>query len=89
MSCTVAPGAALSLVVTAPEGIRTTQALALGRLGNLPLAPVTVTLVDVDHVAHTITGRQPLVAPASPGTWTLDVSVLGYHADQTIQLSVQ
>jgi len=87
--CTLAQGSVVNLTVTAPEGIHQTQAVTTARLDSVPtLAELDITLSDVDHTAHAISGQLQLQAPDQPGTWTLDVSVDGYQA-QTVVATIQ
>lgn len=85
--CTVAPGASLGLTVVAPRDIRPRRAVYATRLGGVPNASGTLDLLTIDNAAATASGATPLVAPATPGPWTIDVSVADYAA-QTLVVNV-
>jgi hypothetical protein len=88
-SCTVAAGARLGLEVTAPKDIRSRQAIISTALGGVPiLAGSTLDLTAIDIGAGTASASQTLTAPATPGTWSIDVSVAGYRAT-TLSVTVQ
>jgi hypothetical protein len=86
--CTLTAGATLGLEVVAPFDIHDRQATYTTALDGVPqVAQGTLELLTVDNDGKTITGTIALVAPARPGTWTIDASVSGYRA-QTIAINV-
>lgn len=86
--CTMTGGGSLGLEVVAPLGIRDGQATYTTALGGVPqVAQGKLDLVTIDNTARTLAGTVALTAPTHPGTWTIDASVAGYHA-QTIAITV-
>jgi hypothetical protein len=86
--CTTTAGTALGFKVVAPLDIRDRRAIYTTTLDGVPqVAQATLDLNTIDNVARTITGTVALTAPAQPGTWVIDASVSGYHA-QTITVQV-
>lgn len=86
--CSLPAGAALGLTVVAPFEIHDRQAIYTTALDGVPqVAQGTLALVTGDNDGKTVTGAVALVAPDRPGTWTIDASVAGYHA-QTITIHV-
>jgi hypothetical protein len=75
--CTIAAGATLGLTVAAYAT----------RLAGVPNTSGTLDLLTIDNAAGTASGATPLVAPATPGPWTIDVSVADYAA-QTLVVNV-
>lgn len=81
-SCSLAPGDPVGLEITAPAGIRATQALVTTRLDGVPqLVAEPVALTQSTSSAN---GLVSLTAP-SHGTWTIDVAVAGYSAPAIVQ----
>lgn len=85
--CTVAAGATLGLTVVAPRDIRPRRAAYATRLAGVPSTAGTLDLLTLDNTAGTASGATALVAPATPGPWTIDVSVADYAA-QTLVVNV-
>lgn len=86
--CVVTTGAPLGLKVVAPFDIHDRQAIYTTALDGLPqVAQGTLDLLTIDNDGETIMGAVTLTAPAQPGTWVIDASVSGYHA-QTIMINV-
>ena len=81
-ACSLAPGDPVGLEISAPAGIRATQALVTTRVDGVPqLVAEPVTLAPGQDAT---TGALALHAPSS-GTWTIDVSVAGYSAPAIVQ----
>ena len=77
-SCSLAPGDAVGLTITAPAGIAPLQAIIDTTLDGVPqLVAAPVTLVPA--AGGTATGALALHAPAA-GSWQIDASVAGYAA---------
>lgn len=86
--CVVTTGASLGLKVVAPFDIHDRQASYMTALDGVPqVAQGTLDLLTIDNDGKTIMGMATLTAPAQPGTWVIDASVSGYHA-QTIMINV-
>jgi hypothetical protein len=82
-SCALAPDDPVGLEITAPEAIRPLEALVTTRLDGVPqlvAAPVAL----VPQAAGSSLGLLGLRAPATTGTWQVDVSVAGYSAPSIV-----
>ncbi len=82
-SCALTRGQAVGLQITAPAGIRATQALVTTRLDGVP--QLVAEPVDLTQGTDAAVGLVSLAAPTTPGTWTIDVSVAGYAAPAIVQ----
>ncbi len=82
-SCAITVGQSVGLDVDAPLGITPATALVTTQIDGVPqLVDAPLALAAVGMTAR---GLETLVAPATAGTWQIDVTVAGYPATTIVQ----
>jgi hypothetical protein len=78
--CTVAPNTSIGLFVSAPKDIAVRTATLNTAINGIPvLSGSSLPLGSVDNDTGLVSGSTTLPAPPTTGTWSIDVSVDGYH----------